>query len=130
MPTTDYQQPVGQAAVFSGEWLRFHPTPGHSRFVEGYVGVLAGWCNGEPEFTVDPTAAAALAATFDASADYVAGCWRTVAFDGRVLTVKRPRSLGGGIHVIEPVSGRYLVGWNLAWHRVDPARCDRVLGTA
>ena len=56
--------------------------------------------------------------------------WRTVTFDGRTLTVTRPPSLGGGVHLIEPVDGRYLVGWGLAWHRVDPARCDRLAGAA
>ncbi len=130
MPTTDYQPPVGAAAVFTGRWLRYRPAPGHVRFYEGYVGVLAGWWNGEPEFTVDATAAAALAATLQETANYIAENWRTVAFDGHILTVARPRSLGGGVHVIEPAGGRYLVGWGLAWHTVDPARCDRIAGAA
>jgi hypothetical protein len=130
MPTTDYQPPVGAAAVFSGEWLRYRPAPDYSRFYEGYLGVLAGWWNGEPEFTVDATAAAALAATWQETANYIAENWRTVAFDGHTLTITRPRSLGGGVQVIEPAGGRYLVGWGLAWHRVDPARCDRVVGLA
>ncbi len=71
MPTTDYQPPGGAAAVFSAEWLRYEPVPGHSRFYEGYRAILAGWCNGQPEFIVDAVAAAALAATFAAMADYV-----------------------------------------------------------
>ena len=73
MPTTDYQPPVGAAAVFSGQWLRYRPAPDYSRFYEGYAGVLAGWHNGEPEFTVDAAAAAALAVTFEQMATYVGG---------------------------------------------------------
>jgi len=128
MPTTDYQPPGGAAAVFSAEWLRYEPVPGHSRFYEGYRAILAGWCNGQPEFIVDAVAAAALAATFAAMADYVGADWRTVGFDGRTLTITRPPSLGGGIHPIEAVDGRYRIGWGLPWHRVDVNRCDRVVG--
>lgn len=129
MPTTDYQPPIGAAAVFTADWLR-QAIRDEERYLEGYAGVLVGWCNGNPEFTVDTAAAAALAATFDAMADYVAGDWRTVAFDGHILTVARPRSLGGGVHQIPPVGGRYLIGWGLPWQPVDPARCDRVVGAA
>jgi hypothetical protein len=71
-----------------------------------------------------------LAATWQETANYIAENWRTVAFDGHALTVARPQSLGGGVQVIEPAAGRYLVGWGLAWHRVDPAHCDRVVGLA
>jgi hypothetical protein len=68
------------------------------------------------------------AATFDAIADYVGADRRSVGFDGRTLTITRPPSLGGGIHPIEAVDGRYRIGWGLPRHRVDASHCDRVAG--
>ena len=125
MPSTDHQPPVDACAVFSAEWTRYDQAPGQHRFYEGYRGVMAGWRNGQPEFTIDAVAAAALAATV---ADYVGGDCPTVNFDGHTLTVTCPPSLGGGVHQIAPINGRYRIGWGLPWHHVDAARCDRVAG--
>ena len=48
--------------MFPADGLRYQPVPGVRRYLEGYVGVLAGPWNGQPEFTVDAVAAAATAA--------------------------------------------------------------------
>ncbi len=113
--------------MFPADGLRYQPVPGVRRYLEGYVGVLAGPWNGQPEFTVDAVAAAATAAFLDEMATYVGGHWRTVGFDGHMLTGARPPSLGGGVRQTRPVDGRYRIGWGLPWHRVDPDRCDRII---
>ncbi len=128
MPTPDYQPPRGSTAVFSGPWLRYEPAPGVHRYHQGYVATVAGWWNGAYELTLDAEAVTALADTLDAMADYVGGDWRSVDFDGHTLTVARPLSLGGGVHRVRPVEGRYRIGWGLPWLPVDLRRCDRVFG--
>jgi hypothetical protein len=118
MPSTNHQPAVDACAVFSAEWMRYEDLSGQRhRFYEGYRGVMAGWCNGRPEFTIDAVAAAALAATL---ADHVGGDCPTVSFDGHTLTV--------GGHQVAPISGRYRIGWGLPWHHVDAAHCDRIAG--
>ncbi|TDC27782.1 hypothetical protein E1211_28865 [Micromonospora sp. 15K316] len=128
MPTREHQPAQGQAAVFSGPWLRYEPVPGVHRYHHGYVGTVTGFWNGAYEIAVDTDAVAALAETFHAMADYVGGDWRTVDFDGRFLTVARPLSLGGGVHRVTPDDGRYRIGWGLPWQPVDLRRCDQVFG--
>jgi hypothetical protein len=130
MPTPEDDPRSGDHAVFSGGWLRYRPAPGVDRFYQGYRGTLLGWWNGTPEFTIDAEAAAGLVRTFADMAAYVGGDWNTVTLDGEVLTVRRPESLGGGVHRIPPVDGRYRVGWGMAWHTVPAFRCDTVLGRA
>ncbi|MFI7650302.1 hypothetical protein ACIBTZ_30105 [Micromonospora sp. NPDC049460] len=130
MPTPDYTPPRGSTAVFSGPWLRYEPIPGSHRYYEGYTATLIGWWNGTCELSIDAKAVTALARMFTAMADYVGGDWRTIDFDGRILTVARPLSLGGGVHRVEPTGGRYRIGWGLPWLPVDPRRCDRIAGEA
>lgn len=121
----------GAHAVFSGAWLRYLPNRrnrAHARYYEGYRGVLHGLWNGGAEFTVDAATAHAIVATFDETADFVSSSWRTVVFDGEVLIVRNPWSLGGGVTTLRPAAGRYRIGWGLPWCPVDPARCNRVVG--
>lgn len=80
------------------------------------------------EFTVDAATAHAIVATFGQTAEYASSSWRTVAFDGDVLIVRTPWSLGGGITSLLPAVGRYRIGCGLPWCPVDPAGCDRVVG--
>ncbi|MBU8857760.1 MULTISPECIES: hypothetical protein [unclassified Micromonospora] len=128
MRTPDYLPPRGSTAVFSGPWLRYQPAPGVDRYVLGYVAVVLGWWNGAVELSVDGAALHAIAASFDGMAEYVGGDWRSVDLDDGVLTVSRPLSLGGGVHRVEAVDGRYRIGWGLPWLAVDPRRCDIVVG--
>ncbi|MFI7437852.1 hypothetical protein [Micromonospora haikouensis] len=128
MPAVDYEPPRGSTAVFSGRWLRYEPVPGFHRYYEGYRGTVIGWWNGTCEFTLDHEAVTALVQTFAAMANHVGGDWRTVDFDGHVLTIARPVSLGGGVHLAHPVESRYRIGWGLPWRPVDPSRCDRIFG--
>ncbi|WBB78568.1 hypothetical protein O7606_20420 [Micromonospora sp. WMMD882] len=128
MPTVDYEPARGSTAVFSGRWLRYEPVPGFHRYHEGYRATVVGWWNGACEFTLDRDAVTALAQMFTAMADHVGGDWRTVDFDGHILTIVRPASLGGGVHLAHPADGRYRIGWGLPWRPVDPHRCDRVFG--
>ena len=134
MRTTDndlYALHPGASAVFSGDWLGYLPdrlNRADVRYHEGYHGVLHGRWNGGAEFTVDAATAHAIVATFGQTAEYVSSNWRTVAFDGDVLIVRTPWSLGGGITSLPPAAGRYRIGWGLPWCPVDPARCDRVVG--
>lgn len=128
MPTPDYLPRRGSTAVFSGPWLRYSPTPGSHRYYEAYTATVIGWWNGAFELSIDAEAASALALSFSQMAEYVGGDWRTVDFDGHVLTVARPLSLGGGVHLIEPTGGRYRIGWGLPWLPVDPRRCDHITG--
>ncbi|MER7894286.1 hypothetical protein ABTX15_31215 [Micromonospora sp. NPDC094482] len=130
MPTPDYLPARGSTAVFSGPWLRYAPIHGAHRYYEGYVATVLGWWNGVCELSIDAETASALAKTFTAMADYVGGDWRTVDFDGHVLTVARPPSLGGGVHRVEPANGRYRIGWGLPWLSVNPQNCDHVFGTS
>jgi hypothetical protein len=128
MPTADHEPLPGSTGVFSGRWLRYEPVPGFRRYYEGYRATVIGWWNGSCELALDRDAVAALVQTFTAMAGYVGGDWRTVAFDGHVLTVARPVSLGGGVHLAQPTNGRYRIGWGLPWRPVDPNRCDHVFG--
>ncbi|MEU8332186.1 hypothetical protein AB0J14_35255 [Micromonospora arborensis] len=128
MPTPDYQPARGSAAVFSGPWLRYQTSRQSHRYQEGYAATLIGWWNGVCELSIDADVARALAHTFAEMAETVGGDWRTVDFDGDVLTVARPLSLGGGVHLAQPTGGRYRIGWGLPWMPVDPRRCDRVVG--
>ncbi|MEV6377659.1 hypothetical protein [Micromonospora musae] len=128
MTTPDYAPPRGSTAIFSGRWLRYEPVPGFHRYHEGYLATVTGWWNGSVELALDHEAVTALAQTFAAMATYVGGDWHTVDFDGHTLTVARPISLGGGVHLVEPTAGRYRIGWGLPWLPVDPRRCDRVFG--
>ncbi|WP_428962232.1 hypothetical protein [Micromonospora fluostatini] len=128
MLTPDYEPPRGSTAVFSGRWLRYEPVPGFHRYHEGYVATVIGWWNGAVEISLDHEAVTALTQTFDAMAPYVGGDWRTLSFDGQTLTVARPLSLGGGVHLVQPTDGRYRIGWGLPWLPADPGRCDRVFG--
>jgi hypothetical protein len=134
MRTTDndlYALRPGQPAVFSGDWLAYLPDRRNRddvRYYQGYRGVLHARWNGGAEFTVDAATAHAVVATFADTAEYVNSSWRTVAFDGNVLTVRNPWSLGGGVTSLRPQSGRYRIGWGLPWCPVDPARCDQVIG--
>lgn len=134
MRTTDnalYALRPGASAVFSGDWLGYLPDRRNRagvRYYEGYRGVLHGRWNGGAEFTVDAATARAIVATFGETAEYVSSSWRTVAFDGEVLIVRTPWSLGGGVTSLPPAGGRYRIGWGLPWCPVDPARCDRVVG--
>ncbi|WP_433388658.1 hypothetical protein [Micromonospora sp. KLBMP9576] len=130
MPTPDYLPQRGSTAVFSGPWLRYEPVHGSHRYYQGYTATVIGRWNGTFELSIDAQAVAALARTLDEMAEYVGGDWRTVNFDGRVLTIARPLSLGGGVHLVEPTAGRYRIGWGLSWLPVDPGRCDRVVGHA
>ncbi|GIJ08423.1 hypothetical protein ACFFMR_29255 [Micromonospora andamanensis] len=128
MPTPDYLPPRGSTAVFSGPWLRYQPTAGAERYLQGYVAVVLGWWNGAVELSVDAAALRAVATAFEEMAEYVGRDWRTVDFDDRVLTVARPLSLGGGVHRVEANNGRYRIGWGLPWRAVDPRRCDAIAG--
>jgi len=128
MPTPDYEPRRGSTAVFSGRWLRYEPVPGFDRYHEGYRATVLGWWNGAFELSLDHEATTALAQTFNAMADYVGGDWRTIDFDGHILTIARPQSVGGGLHRAGPTDGRYRIGWGLPWLPVDLNRCDRVFG--
>jgi hypothetical protein len=134
MRTTDndlYALYPGQTAVFSGDWLGYLPERRNRdavRYYEGYHGVLHGLWNGGGEFTVDAATAHAIVATFGETAEYVSPSWRTVTFDGDLLIVRTPWSLGGGVTCLPPRAGRYRIGWGLPWSPVSPARCDRVVG--
>ncbi|WP_433458400.1 hypothetical protein [Micromonospora sp. CA-248212] len=128
MTTPDYIPREGSTAVFSGRWLRYEPVPGFHRYHEGYLATVSGWWNGSFELALDHEAVTALTQTFAAMATYVGGDWHTVGFDGHTLTIARPVSLGGGVHLVEPTGGRYRVGWGLPWLSVDPRRCDHVFG--
>jgi len=133
MPITDhalYALAIGDPATFSGGWLRYLPDPDThdpARYLEGYRGHLQACWNGSAEFTVDRDAARAIVSMLNSMAE-VSGDWRTVAFDGEVLTVRAPWSLGSGVSLIRPLAGRYRIGWGLPWLPVDAAHCDRVVG--
>ncbi|TQJ23750.1 hypothetical protein FBZ33_4063 [Micromonospora sp. A202] len=128
MTTPDYTPRQGSTAVFSGRWLRYEPVPGFHRYHEGYLATVAGWWNGSFELALDHEAVTALTQTFAAMASYVGGDWRTVGFDGHTLTIARPVSLGGDVHLVKPTGGRYRIGWGLPWLPVDSSRCDHVFG--
>ncbi|RSM53259.1 hypothetical protein DMB66_39230 [Actinoplanes sp. ATCC 53533] len=134
MRTTDsdlYALRRGASAVFSGDWLAYLPerrNSGDVRYYEGYHGVLHGRWNGGAEFTVDATTAHAIVTMLGETAEFVSGSWLTVTFDGDVLIVRNPWSLGGGVTSLPPRAGQYRIGWGLPWFPVDPARCDRVAG--
>jgi hypothetical protein len=136
----------GMAGVFAGDWA----LTDSGRVPVGFAGVLVEMWNGWAVFSctrevveaivadqreVRAAFAAHLAATGTPEDDVAAEVDQAVArmsLDGHDIVIDETRVHDDPDAITRTTpgdDGRYIVGWGWTWIAVDPAACDRVVGT-
>lgn len=115
--------PAGAHALFSLPTLAYQPPDGTTCYREAYVGRVSCQWHDAYEFIATTAVIEAIARRLPT----LAGQFAEVTFDGTVLNVQLPPSLGSGVRETEEVAGGWVVGWALQWHPVAPHACDKVI---
>ena len=118
----DKEVPAGADALFSLPALAYRTDDGRVRYREAYAGRVIGRWHDAYEFTATTGAVEAIARSL---AD-LPGQGAEVTFDGVLLVVQLPPSLGSGVHETEEVASRWVVGWALPWQPVNPHDADTI----
>ncbi|MGC4851841.1 hypothetical protein ACLQ24_00230 [Micromonospora sp. DT4] len=116
------QVPTGADALFSLPSLAYRSEDGRVRYREAYTGRVIGRWHDAYEFTATSGVVEAIARRLND----LPGQNTEITFEGDLLVVQLPPSLGCGVHETQAIGGRWVVGWALPWHPVTPHDADTI----